>query len=297
MELLQITQKIYYIPNRTNIGVINTEKGIILVDTGLDRETGKKILKLLESHRLKVYGIINTHAHADHCGANAYLKEKTSAIVGAPFKEHILIEIPLFQAFSLFSGVYPPEDLINKFLVAEACKVDFIFEKEIEIGTLKIFPVPLPGHSPNHTGIAVEDVLFTGDTFFSEEVLKKHKIPFAVDIGLQKQSLKFLLKTNYSFYLPSHGNLIKKEELEKVIKLNLERIEEIIEKILKILKKDPQSTEEILKNLTIFYTIRIKNMYQFFLLKGALLSYLKYLKEKNLIWADFKKNKLIWKIK
>jgi len=43
MELKKITELVYYIPNPANIGVVKDgEKSVILIDTGLDDDTGKK---------------------------------------------------------------------------------------------------------------------------------------------------------------------------------------------------------------------------------------------------------------
>ena len=47
MELKKVTDLVYYIPNATNIGVVKDGEGsVILIDSGLDNDTGKKILKL-----------------------------------------------------------------------------------------------------------------------------------------------------------------------------------------------------------------------------------------------------------
>jgi glyoxylase-like metal-dependent hydrolase (beta-lactamase superfamily II) len=76
MELKKITERVYYIPNPANIGVVKDgEKSAILIDTGLDDDTGKKVLRLLEENNLFVKAIINTHSHADHCGGNRYIKK------------------------------------------------------------------------------------------------------------------------------------------------------------------------------------------------------------------------------
>ena len=62
MELKRIKDGIHYIPNSTNIGVIDVgEKTVILIDTGIDDSIGKRILKLLEDRGLSVVAIINTH--------------------------------------------------------------------------------------------------------------------------------------------------------------------------------------------------------------------------------------------
>lgn len=76
MELKQITDTIYYISNPTNVGVIKDGKTVILIDSGIDDDVGRRILRILDSEGMYPKAIINTHSHADHCSANAYIKEK-----------------------------------------------------------------------------------------------------------------------------------------------------------------------------------------------------------------------------
>lgn len=48
MELVKVGEKTYYIKNATNIGIYKIdEKHVYLIDTGNDKDTGKKILKLI----------------------------------------------------------------------------------------------------------------------------------------------------------------------------------------------------------------------------------------------------------
>ena len=47
MELIQVGEKTYYIKNPTNIGIYKIdEENIFLIDTGNDKEAGRKILKI-----------------------------------------------------------------------------------------------------------------------------------------------------------------------------------------------------------------------------------------------------------
>ncbi|MFW9997805.1 MAG: MBL fold metallo-hydrolase, partial [Candidatus Odinarchaeota archaeon] len=97
MELRKITDDVHYIPNPVNIGVVRTgEESVILIDTGLDQNTAKKILKLLEGNGLTVKAIINTHSHADHCGGNNYM-QKAGASIYAPEIESAIIQFPILE--------------------------------------------------------------------------------------------------------------------------------------------------------------------------------------------------------
>ncbi|MGC8940941.1 MAG: MBL fold metallo-hydrolase [Candidatus Nanoarchaeia archaeon] len=108
MELKKITEQVYYIPNPANIGVVKDgEKSAILIDSGLDDDTGRKILRLLEKNDLFVKAIVNTHSHADHCGGNRYIKEKTNAMIYAPEVESAIIQYPSLEPLYLFSGASP----------------------------------------------------------------------------------------------------------------------------------------------------------------------------------------------
>ncbi len=49
MELVKVGEKTYYIKNPTNIGIYKIdETQVYLIDTGNDKEAGKKILKIID---------------------------------------------------------------------------------------------------------------------------------------------------------------------------------------------------------------------------------------------------------
>ena len=48
MELIQLGENTYYIKNATNIGVYKTgDTEVYLIDSGNDKDAGKKILKII----------------------------------------------------------------------------------------------------------------------------------------------------------------------------------------------------------------------------------------------------------
>ena len=79
MELIQVGEKTYYIKNPTNIGIYKVDnENVYLIDTGNDKDAGKKILKIIDEQKWIVKGIINTHSNADHIGGNSLIQERTN---------------------------------------------------------------------------------------------------------------------------------------------------------------------------------------------------------------------------
>ena len=116
MELKKLSNNVYYIPSSSNIGVIKNNGGLaILIDTGLDDEIAKKVLKLLARENMSVTSIINTHSHADHYGGNKEVKKGHHVEVYAPKVEDAIIKYPQLEPLYFFSGAQPLNKLKNKF--------------------------------------------------------------------------------------------------------------------------------------------------------------------------------------
>ena len=77
-ELIQITDQSYYIQSPTRIGLVKLDaENVCLIDSGNDKDAGKKILRLLEANHWNLTAIYNTHSNADHIGGNRYLQNQT----------------------------------------------------------------------------------------------------------------------------------------------------------------------------------------------------------------------------
>jgi len=293
MELKEIAENVYYIPTPTNIGVIQDGRMAILIDSGLDDDTGRQILRALEERGLHPEAIMNTHAHADHCGANAYIKEKSGALIYAPEIEASIIQEPFLEPLYLFSGASPIESLRNKFLMARPSQVDYVIkgEKRISFDKVEIGIVQLPGHSPNQIGIQIEDILFCADSVFSTEVLSRHKIPFCTDIGKQRETLSFLRDSSYKIYVPCHA-----EPTNTIVDLVDPYLQIIgnVEDFLAGTLRSKKTTEQILKALCDFCKIEIKGTQQYYLANTITLAFLSYLHRKGVLKLDIRGNLLHW---
>lgn len=294
MELRQLGEKVYYIQNPANVGVIRDRKTAILIDSGLDDDTARKILKILERENLYPKAIINTHSHTDHCGGNAHLKEKTGSKIYAPEIESAIIENPLLEPLYLFSGANPIINLKNKFLMARSSKVDYVIRdgKKLGFDEIELDIVNLPGHSPNQIGIVIDNILFCADSVFSKDMLRRHRPPFYIDIDAQKKTLNFLKDSRYKLYVPGHADPL--ENITELVDMTLEIINDVEEYLIRT-TREKKTTEQILKDLCSNYRIKIKDVQHYYLMKTVVMAYLSSLNNRKILDLTIEDNMLHWR--
>lgn len=139
-------------------------KACVIIDPVLDfdmpsgrtchRSADAVIAHILE-RELRVEWILETHAHADHLSAGAYIKSVTGGKLG------IGARIVYVQA--LFSDIYNLRDF-----PADGRHFDVLFEdgQDFAIGALRAQVKFSPGHTPACVTYLIEDAAFVGDTVF-----------------------------------------------------------------------------------------------------------------------------------
>ncbi|MEM2929114.1 MAG: MBL fold metallo-hydrolase [Nitrososphaerota archaeon] len=275
--LNKLSENVFYIAGRTNIGVITLSKNeCMVIDSGIDEDYGKKILKILSSNNFKIKALINTHAHADHIGGNKIIYDRTNVKICSSFGEKPFIEKPLLEPLYLYSA-YPPKILRSKLFMADPIPVHEVLENNFN--NLKI--IKLPGHSLDMIGIVYENVAFIADALFSKEILEKHLIPYHLNIKQALETIENLKKLKNLIYLPSHG--IPTKKIEELIETNISIIMKIRDHILNELSNNPKSIDELVKIIIQKTSNKINNIGQYFLLKSTLLSYISWFDEEGLI--------------
>ncbi len=290
MELIKVGEKTYYIKNPTNIGVYKIdEENVYLIDSGNDKDAGKKILKIIEEQGWKVKGIINTHSNADHIGGNKVIQDRTNCDIYAYNIEKSFTQHPILESSFLYGG-YPFKDIRNKFLLAKESNVKDInnnLPEGLEYFTLK-------GHFFDMIGVKTSDnVYFLADSLFSEETITKYHLFFVYDVREFLNTLEKLKELNGTIYIPSHCEAIS--DITELIELNKNKVNEIINSIYDFCEKEV-TFEDILKLVFDKYSL-IMNANQYVLVGSTIKSYLSYLYDENKITYEFKDNKMIWKQK
>lgn len=287
-ELIPVGERSYYINCPAKIGIYKiNEHEVCLIDSGNDKETGKKILKILKAENWKLKLIINTHSHADHIGGNNFLQQRTNCPIYTVGADVTMSNAPFLEPSFLF-GAYPCKPLRNKFLQAEASHVQELTPEVLPQG-LEI--LRLDGHSFAMIALKTsDDVWFLADCLSSEKILSKYHIPFLYNVEKYIESLQTVRNLKGRFFIPSHADAT--ENIVELIDVNLQKIEEIKSLIKNICVK-ATSFEDILKTVFDHYQLQL-DFNQYVLVGSTLRSFLSFLFDNQEIEILFCENKLLW---
>ncbi|MBD5160548.1 MAG: MBL fold metallo-hydrolase [Oscillibacter sp.] len=288
-ELTQAGPRSYYLDAPTKIGIYLAEADrAYLIDSGGDRDAGRKARQVLEQNGWTLAGILNTHSNADHIGGNRYLQNQTGCRVYSAGVEAAFTRHPLLEPSFLYGG-YPCRELRHKFLLAQDSEVtDFShesFPQEVEV-------IPLPGHFFDMVGFRTPDgTVFLADCLSSRATLDKYGVTFIYDVAAYLETLDRVEAMEAPLFVPSHAEATP--DIRDLARYNREKVHETAERILTICA-EPLPFETILQRLFRHYG-RTMNFQQYALVGSTVRSYLSWLKDGGRLEAGFEDNLLLWR--
>jgi len=287
-ELIRAGERTYYVDCPAKMGIYVTEAGACLIDTGNDREAGKKLLKILDQNGWAPRMILNTHSHADHIGGNQLIHQRANCPVYAPGADRAYAEFPALEPSFLY-GSAPPKPLRNKFLLAEGSPARDLTEEALPEGlTLR----RLDGHSMAMAAFGTADgVWFLADSLASEAVLRKYHVFFLYDVKGFLDSLDIVEKLEGRLFVPSHAQ--PAEDIRPLLKVNRDKVMEITGLVFSLCGGGA-AFEEILKGVFDHYGLNM-DFNQYVLAGSTIKSYLSYLLDGGQVEAGFDANRLIWR--
>lgn len=288
-ELVKLSEQCYFIESPSKVGIyVQNDKDVYLIDSGSDTGSGKKTLKICEENGFKIKGIINTHAHADHIGANAYIQQKTGCDIFCSTLDIPFIEHTRLNPLHIYGGNIPKE-MEHKFFLAQESNAKDISSPDFP-RELKTYDIS--GHSLGMIAIVAPDgTAFVGDIVSSEAIIQKYGVTYLLDIKKHLQSLDFVEKLQAKRFVMSHVDTV--DDIRPLVKLNRDKIYEICDMILRICE-EPTTFEMILKEIFDSYKL-IMSIRQHSLVGSTLRSYLSYLKEEGKLSVVIDNNQLFWK--
>ena len=287
-ELIQVSERDYYIQSPAKIGLVRlNDRDVCLIDSGNDKDAGKKVRQILDANGWKLTAIYNTHSNADHIGGNKYLQAQTGCKVFAPGIESAFTRWPVLEPSFLYGG-FPCRDLRHKFLMAQ--------ESDAEELTQDVLPegfqlIPLPGHFFDMVGFRTpDDTVYLADCLSSRETLDKYQIGFIYDVAAYLNTLETVKTMQAKMFVPAHAAAT--EEIAGLAQFNIDKVMQIADKIFELCG-ELLCFESILQKLYDAYGLTM-NFEQYVLVGSTVRSYLSWLKDAGRLNVVFENNMLLW---
>jgi len=287
-ELIQVSERSYYIQSPAKIGLVRLGgQDVCLIDSGNDKDAGRKVRQILDANGWRLTAIYNTHSNADHIGGNQYLQRQTGCGIYAPGIDCAFTRRPVLEPAFLY-GAYPCRELRHKFLMAQESDARELTQDALPEGFRMI---PLPGHFFDMVGFRTpDDVVFLADCLSSRETLEKYQIGFIYDVAAYLGTLETVKAMQARMFVPSHA--AASGEIAALAQYNIDKVLEIAEKIVAVCAQ-PLCFEAILQRLFTAFGLSM-SFEQYVLVGSTVRSYLAWLKDSGRISAFFEDNMLLW---
>lgn len=290
-ELIQVADKSYYIQCPAKIGLVRLEGDqVCLIDSGSDKDAGRKVRQILDANGWRLAAIYVTHSNADHIGGCQYLQKQTGCRIFAPGIEQAFTRYPVLEPSFLYGG-YPFRELRNKFLMAKESPAEELVPASLPEGFAVI---PLPGHFFDMVGFRTpDDVVYLADCLSSRETLDKYQIGFLYDVAAYLDTLEKVKGLSARLFVPAHAEAA--EDIAALADYNIAKVRQVAERILDLCR-EPLSFETILQRL--FTGCGLTMDFQQYVLVGSTVrSYLSWLKDTGSLDARFEDDRLLWERK
>lgn len=191
-------------PLQSNCYIVYDEASLdaMVVDPGDEPE---KIMRVIDGKGLKVNHIVCTHAHFDHIGAVAGIREKTGAKIVLHRDELEIYKSGKDQgAFWGCNIAQPPEPDL------------FVSEGDrLSVGRLRFEVLHTPGHSPGGICLYGEGMLLSGDTVFAGAIGRTDLYGGSME-ELKKSFKRIISLPPGTEILPGHGDRTTVDEEKEI---------------------------------------------------------------------------------
>jgi glyoxylase-like metal-dependent hydrolase (beta-lactamase superfamily II) len=135
--------------------IIDPVLGFNAASGAIDTSSAQAMLDAAEAEGWSISWVFETHVHADHLSAAAFIRSKTGALV------------------AVGEGILEVQKVFRPLFAAHDCPADgsdfdrLLFDNEqLELGSLDVEVLATPGHTPACVSYRIGDALFVGDTLF-----------------------------------------------------------------------------------------------------------------------------------
>ncbi len=207
------------------------EHNVLLFDSGLAKNHRHALTQCLTEHNLTPRAILTSHAHVDHTGNHAYLRERYGASLWMTSLDAELSRTP--EALMLLFPNLGRRNVQHtaSSMLLQCDRVIPLSETRLLVEGESIGILPLPGHSPGHVGFVLPDgTAYLGDLLLSERLLARIRHPFALCLATDIDSKCRALEMNYPVAIIAHDEICR--NIPALAKCNLQVLQKRLQELL-----------------------------------------------------------------
>ncbi len=203
-----------------NPAYVVTSDGVVVIDTPQLPTHAVKMRKEAESHGEIKY-LINTEYHVDHIFGNYYFKGAGIVVSHVETANNFMTVTPEINPYAYAYEAIPSDDPEGEKIwpdeetyFKDPNRPTIIFDGDITIkcGNHTFELINTPGHTPGQLAVYVpeERVAFVGDTIFNGV----QTWLYASDVNAWITSLDRIKKLDVDYFVPGHGPVCTKREVD-----------------------------------------------------------------------------------
>lgn len=289
----EVGDGVWVLPGAVSMSIIRAPGGrSVLVDTGQDDSYARKLLRASRELGLEPAVILNTHAHADHFGGNAFLLKRLEDVqVMAPAFEAAFIRQPSLEPLYLAGGGLPLRELTGKWTQATPSRVDTeLLAGPTEIAGRQIVLHDVPGHATSMFAVQVDDVLLAADALMGQELLERYPLPYGHDPLKQMESAAGLGTLSVRLTVVGHGPV--SDDVAGLADVNVQALERVRQAVLNA--ADGLGTEDVLARVAAETGASHDDIVRYHLNLGTVRGWLAALRETGELAAEVSGGRLVW---
>ena len=292
-DLVQLSEHVYYLPGAVNMALVVRGGEAVLVDTGGDRDAGRRLKRACEALSVTPVAVLNTHAHADHYGGNEFLVRNLNLPVYAPPFEASIMASPYLEPVYLFNGAKPLPELLSKWLLAKASPVDHVLTPgSLELAGLTLEVLDTSGHAHTHYAVLVDGVLLAADAVFGLSALARYPLPFGQDVGAQRASAGRVAEFGAQVVLPGHGDPVEGGAVRTLVDANLAAFDHAAAAVAAACTG--VNTAGVLRGACGALAVEMTDLPRYYLNLCVVSAYLSFLRETGRVRLELHANDLRW---
>lgn len=271
------------------------ETRCVLLDTGL-AEQREALDSALQAAGLIPVGILCSHAHIDHMGNNAFLKEKYGTQLAMSLGEaaHQFSYLAMGVPNYLLSVGDLEESPAHGGTPVLADRIILPGEDKIEFCGAEFTIVPTPGHTSDHICVKTpDDVLYLADAMMTGQTLHRSKFPYAYDMGAYLDSMRKLRTEKADKYIVAHYGIY--DEILPLIDMEARFLRQRMLDLTDLV--EGYTTPKLMASaICRAYRINAHSVRDLGYFEAASLSYINYLRELGELEAYIEDNQILYRL-